>query len=195
MSGLESNSKESAMVEQNTEELVTQFNVVAEGGLGPDSRAISAIKSTENQPTQTQSGSLEKMKIRCFQTAADYLSKGYYQKALEQIRYVVEIDPSNSIARDFERKVVDLAMAEQKVKEIRKTPKEVTKTPERIPPVLVPQHATPSREPLSKYTLILIVVCVIALAAGAGYFFAKREGPEVRYAPIVTEPAGQVSTK
>ena len=150
------------MVEQETEELATQLNVVAEGGLGStEPGAVSAGKSGENQPTQLQSASLEKMKIRCFQTAADYLSKGYYQKALEQIRYVVEIDPSNSIARDFERKVVDLAMAEQKVKEIRKTPKEVAKTPERVSPVVVPHQATPSREPLSKYTPLFIATRAI----------------------------------
>ncbi len=184
------------MIEQETEELATQLIVVAEETLhSSEPGAVSTKTSVESQPAQIQSASLEKMKIRCFQTAADYLSKGYYQKALEQIRYVVEIEPSNSIARDFERKVVDLAMAEQKVKEIRKTPKGATRAPERATPVSIPPQALPSREPLSKYTLVLIVVCVIALAAGAGYFFAKREVPEVRYTPIITEPAGQASSQ
>ena len=51
-----------------------------------------------------KAAALEWLKNQYFQHAHEYIRKGEYQNALAEIRRVYIIDPSNSIARDFEKK-------------------------------------------------------------------------------------------
>lgn len=106
---------------------------------------------------------LGKMKIRCFQTAAEFVARGEYQKALDQIRYVVEIEPSNPIVRDFERKVVALAISRGETGDA-PAAAEAGDTPAERERDLVPQ-----------WVLAAVVVLVVLLAGATGFYFAWRE--------------------
>jgi len=106
---------------------------------------------------------LGKMKIRCFQTAAEFVARGEYQKALDQIRYVVEIEPSNPIVRDFERKVVALAIARGETED----------TPAAAEAGDAP--AGHERDLVPRWVLAAVVVLVVLLAGATGFYFAWRE--------------------
>ena len=68
--------------------------------------AISALKpgGDATQEKKDKAAALEWLKNQYFQHAHEYIRKGEYQNALAEIRRVYIIDPSNSIALDFEKK-------------------------------------------------------------------------------------------
>lgn len=120
----------------------------------------------EAPPAAPGSGSvaLDAMKIRCFQTATEFVARGEYQKALDQIRYIVDIEPSNPIVRDFERKVVALALSRGDVDQV----------PEKSSGQEV-DAAESTPEVLPKWVMAAVVVLVVLLAGVTGFYFAWRE--------------------
>jgi tetratricopeptide (TPR) repeat protein len=72
---------------------------------------ISALKSGGDalQEKREKAAALECLKNQYFQHAHEYIQKGEYQHALAEIRRVYIIDPSNSIAREFEKQFEALA--------------------------------------------------------------------------------------
>ena len=78
-----------------------------ESSLSPGAPAgIPALKSggDATKEKKEKAAALEWLKNQYFQHAHEYIRKGEYQNALAEIRRVYIIDPSNSIARDFEKK-------------------------------------------------------------------------------------------
>jgi tetratricopeptide (TPR) repeat protein len=61
------------------------------------------------QEKKEKAAALEWLKNQYFQHAHEYIRKGEYQHALAEIRRVYIIDPSNAIARDFEKEFEALA--------------------------------------------------------------------------------------
>ncbi len=66
---------------------------------------VSSLRSggDATQEKREKAAALEWLKNQYFQHAHEYIRKGEYQNALAEIRRVYIIDPSNSIARDFEK--------------------------------------------------------------------------------------------
>lgn len=111
---------------------------------------------------------LDAMKIRCFQTATEFVARGEYQKALDQIRYIVDIEPSNPLVRDFERKVVALALSRGDVDQA--TGKASAQQAD---------AAADTPEVLPKWVMAAVVVLVVLLAGVTGFYFAWREAAPV----------------
>jgi hypothetical protein len=134
-------------------------------------QAAAAEKRNGTAAPAPGSAALDNMKIRCFQTATEFVARGEYQQALDQIRYVVEIEPSNPIVRDFERKVVALALSRGETGETRARGD------------VAEESDAPTRELLPKWVLAAVVVLVVLLAGVTGFYFAWREaspgGPHV----------------
>ncbi len=72
---------------------------------------ISALRAGPDaaQDKKEKAAALEWLKNQYFQHAHEYIRKGEYQHALAEIRRVYIIDPSNAIARDFEKQFEALA--------------------------------------------------------------------------------------
>ncbi len=72
---------------------------------------ISALKSGPDatQERKEKAAALEWLKDQYFQHAHEYIRKGEYQNALAEIRRVYIIDPTNAIAREFEKEFETLA--------------------------------------------------------------------------------------
>lgn len=128
--------------------------------------AAGGADHAEAAPAAPGSGSvaLDAMKIRCFQTATEFVARGEYQKALDQIRYIVDIEPSNPLVRDFERKVVALALSRGDVDQ---APGETSGREE--------DAAESASDVLPKWVMAAVVVLVVLLAGVTGFYFAWRE--------------------
>lgn len=66
------------------------------------------------QDKKEKAAALEWLKDQYFQHAHEYIRKGEYQNALAEIRRVYIIDPTNSIASDFEKQFEALAQLKRK---------------------------------------------------------------------------------
>ena len=76
-----------------------------ESSLSPGAPAgIPALKSGGDATKEKKEKAAAHEWLKYFQHAHEYIRKGEYQNALAEIRRVYIIDPSNSIARDFEKK-------------------------------------------------------------------------------------------
>lgn len=143
-----------------------------------DNNALPQLTFLAGAKKGENASALEKMKIRCFQTATDFVAKGQYQEALDQIRYVVEIEPSNPIVRDFERRVVALAMSKGDSLQ----PKAETEGAQATPAPVVEKELMP------KSVLAIVVVIVIAIAGLTGYYFASRTSAPTTPTVILKQP-------
>jgi tetratricopeptide (TPR) repeat protein len=59
--------------------------------------------------SEEKAAALEWLKNQYFQHAHEYVRKGEYQNALAEIRRIFIIDPANTVARDFEKEIGQLA--------------------------------------------------------------------------------------
>jgi TonB family protein len=71
----------------------------------------------EGLRTRERVRALQRQKESYVQLAEEYLDKGDYERALEEIRRIYIIDPENTIARDLEYKIAQLVRLHQPVPE------------------------------------------------------------------------------
>ena len=97
-----------------------------------------------------RAAALEWLKNQYFQHAHEYIRKGEYQHALAEIRRVYIIDPSNSIARDFEKQfeALDQMKRGDSVRVYPSTPASA-QAPDTSPSVVTPP---PASAPPPEYT-------------------------------------------
>ena len=103
-------------------------------------RAISDVqrraivpKADDSQKVQKEAA-LEKLKSQYFQRSDDYVEKKEYQRALEEIRRIYIIEPGSVVAKEYEKKIEQLA-ALQARGESQAPPAEVVKESKKIAPV------------------------------------------------------------
>ena len=110
---------------------------------------IAALKpgGDATEEKKEKAAALEWLKNQYFQHADEYIRKGEYQHALAEIRRVFIIDPSNSIARDFERQFEALAQM-KRGESVRVYPSPPLSPPlSAAAPRISPAGATPENPP------------------------------------------------
>ncbi|HMK38187.1 MAG TPA: energy transducer TonB [Bacteroidota bacterium] len=112
---------------------------------------ISSLKPGADAPQdkRERAAALEWLKNQYFQHAHEYIRKGEYQHALAEIRRVYIIDPTNAIARDFEKQfeALDQMKRGDSVRVYPSTPAPAP-VPDTSPSVLAPG---PASAPPSEY--------------------------------------------
>ena len=101
--------------------------------IGDVQRRAAIPKPEESQKVQKEAA-LEKLKSQYFQRSDDYVEKKEYQRALEEIRRIYIIEPGSVVAKEYEKKIEQLAALHARG-ESSTPPAEVVKENKEIVPV------------------------------------------------------------
>jgi protein TonB len=136
-------------------------------------RRTTVPKAEDSQKVQKEAA-LEKLKSQYFQRSDDYVEKKEYQRALEEIRRIYIIEPGSVVAKEYEKKIEQLAALHARgdspapqaeaVKEIKKVAP-IAESPEEKPNI-----AEKSNKPK---ILIIAAAAIIILCVGAWFIFSK----------------------
>jgi TonB family protein len=139
---------------------------------------------------------LKEVKDQYFTRADEFIERGDYQSALAEVKRVKIIDPGNRIAREYEKKIAQLAAAQDPVFA---APKDGETQDEKIPPPSMKRGETTkpgtggsAKQPLPETDMVvappvpnrnaaprqkkfpvglIVAVAVVLLAGGAGAFY------------------------
>jgi periplasmic protein TonB len=137
-------------------------------------RRATTPKAEDSQKVQKEAA-LEKLKSQYFQRSDDYVEKKDYQRALEEIRRIYIIEPGSVVAKEYEKKIEQLA-ALQTRGESPAQPEEVVEESKKIIPdveTLKEKDILPEKSNKSKMIIIASVAVVIILI-GAWFIFSKN---------------------
>lgn len=94
-------------------EIVKSLPPMVERAINDSQRRL-AEKAQEPKESKEKEAALEKLKSQYFQRADEYVEKGDYEHALEEIRRIYIIDPNNVVAKEYEQKIQQLASLKAK---------------------------------------------------------------------------------
>ena len=207
------------ITEKNKSDITNSLPAMFERALSDTQRRAEALKQSEVKNTKGKEAALEKLKSQYFQRTDDYVAKGDYAHALEEIRRIYIIEPDSVVAKEYEQKIEQLAKLQQKSeespseekeaekeakkeekKEAKKKAKEEAKEEAAPPKETVPQIVEPPQPadeaPKSK-TLLVAGFVVMAAVIGVIIFFVlssrkKQEEPTPAVAAAQQQPASQI---
>ncbi len=136
-------------------------------------RRIISPKTDDSQKIQKEAA-LEKLKSQYFQRSDDYVEKKEYQRALEEIRRIYIIEPGSVVAKEYEKKIEQLA-ALQTHGESQAPPTEIVKESKKISAVA---EASREEEKITEKSnkpkiLIIAAAAIVILLVGAWLIFSK----------------------
>jgi protein TonB len=202
------------ITEKNKSDITNSLPAMFERAVSDTQRRAEALKQTEIKNTKGKEAALEKLKSQYFQRTDDYVAKGDYAHALEEIRRIYIIEPDSVVAKEYEQKIEQLVKLQQKSeespseekeakqetkKETKKEAKEEAKEEAAPPKETVPQTVEPPQPaeaaPKSK-TLLVAGFVVMAAVIGVIIFFVlssrkKSEEPAPPVAAAQQQPAPQ----
>lgn len=146
-----------------------------------DSQRRLAEKAQEPKEAKEKEAALEKLKSQYLHRADEYVEKGDYEHALEEIRRIYIIDPGNVVAKEYEQKIEQLAKLKAKSEEEKAAPKAT-------PPVEQKEEETPSEKKGSSKVLIIAIAAVIVAALGVWLLTSQssKEAPQQTEQQTVT---------
>ena len=97
-----------ALQVENRIAIIKSLNPMIDRAIGDVQRRLAVPKAEDTQKVQKEAA-LEKLKSQYFQRADDYVEKKEYQRALEEIRRIYIIEPGSVVAKEYEKKIEQLA--------------------------------------------------------------------------------------
>jgi periplasmic protein TonB len=183
---------DSALAAENREEIIKSFPAMIERAIADTQRRQAAAKPVEIPPEKKEKeAALEKLKSQYFQRADDYVEKGEYQRALEEIRRIYIVEPGSIVAKEYEQKIEQLIVVQtkgeaKKEQEARDEERAVASSQS----IESNQPSTTTWEPeeVSKTPVIIGIAAVIVLAI-IGWFIFKPNPNSEQEQQAVEKPA------
>ena len=137
-------------------------------------RRAAAPKAEDSQKVQKEAA-LEKLKSQYFQRSDDYVEKKDYQRALEEIRRIYIIEPGSVVAKEYEKKIEQLAALQTRGDTPAPQEVAVTESKKVIPVVEAPKGNIVLPEKSNKPTMLIVAaVAFVLLCVGAWFIFSKN---------------------
>ncbi|HOV98579.1 MAG TPA: TonB family protein [Bacteroidota bacterium] len=159
-----------------------------------DAQRRLAEKAQEPKEAKEKEAALEKLKSQYFQRADEYVEKGDYPHALEEIRRIYIIDAGNVVAKEYEQKIEQLASLKAKGEEPQE--KETTSQPSSSQPKQAEEQPLAETKGKSKLPIILAAAVVI-LGVGIWLFTSsgskKTQQPTQEQSVTSIEQPGSIS--
>lgn len=124
-------------------------------------------KAEDSQKVQKEAA-LEKLKSQYFQRSDDYVEKREYQRALEEIRRIYIIEPGSVVAKEYEKKIEQLAALQARA-ESQTPPTEVVKETTKVAPVI----EAPEKKSNKSKMLIIAAAAAVFLIVGAWFILSN----------------------
>jgi len=178
-----------ALQAENRTAIIKSLPPMIDRAISDVQRRAVAPKVDDTQKVQKEAA-LEKLKSQYFQRSDDYVEKKEYQRALEEIRRIYIIEPGSVVAKEYEKKIEQLAAlqakgetpapAEQAAPEIKK-PAPAAARPKEI--------EIPEEKSGKSKILVIAAAAVVVLAVGAWFIFSKGSGNKPVDQSTVQQPA------
>ncbi|MCX7983515.1 MAG: TonB family protein [Bacteroidetes bacterium] len=154
-----------------------------------DSQRRLAEKAQEPKDAKEKEAALEKLKSQYLHRADEYVEKGDYEHALEEIRRIYIIDPNNVVAKEYEQKIEQLAKLKAKGEE----EKLESQQPARE---LAQQEPSEVEEKKGSPKILVIAAAVVGIIALGVWLLTSRSpqesAPQQEQQPIANEQQTQV---
>ena len=157
-------------------------------------RAISdvqrrAVVPKEDSQKVQKEAALEKLKSQYFQRSDDYVEKKEYQRALEEIRRIYIIEPGSVVAKEYEKKIEQLA-ALQTRGESTVPPEEVAKESKTTIPVTEAREDKDELpEKSNKSKIFIIAAAGVLVLVGAWFILSKNSASKPSEQISVQQPS------
>ncbi|MCX6120860.1 MAG: TonB family protein [Ignavibacteriales bacterium] len=157
-------------------------------------RAISdvqrrAVVPKEDSQKVQKEAALEKLKSQYFQRSDDYVEKKEYQRALEEIRRIYIIEPGSVVAKEYEKKIEQLA-ALQIRGESPAPQEEVVKESKTTIPIAEAREEEdkPAAKSNKPKILIMAAAAVVILLVGTWFILSKNSASKPSEQLTVQQP-------
>ncbi len=131
-------------------------------------------KADESQKAQKEAA-LDKLKSQYFQRSDDYVEKKEYQRALEEIRRIYIIEPGSVVAKEYEKKIEQLAALQTRGESQAKQSEVLDESKKTVPSAGTQKETVNETEKShkSKKIFIIAAAAVIILLIGSWFIFSK----------------------
>jgi protein TonB len=191
------------VTEENKAEITKSLPSMFERAINDSQRRFAAVKPQEVKDTKEKEAALEKLKTQYFQRTDDYVAKGDYAHALEEIRRIYIIEPNSIVAKEYEKKIEQLTKIQEASDESQAVEKEKTPPVKETPPQPIKaekpvpvKETTPSAKK-SKIPLIAGAVAALLVVIAISIFVLSKKAnqtpppgtPVAAAQPTVSQPA------
>ncbi len=160
--------KDPATPPEGHDEIIKSLTPMIERAISDSQRRL-AEKAQEPKESKEKEAALEKLKSQYLQRADEYVEKGDYNHALEEIRRIYIIDPGNVVAKEYEQKIEQLIQikkkSEQEQKTVQKEPPVQEQQKEEIKKSKVVEAVEEETEEKGKSKIIIIATAAVVIAA------------------------------
>ena len=175
-----------ALQAENRTAIIKSLPAMIDRAISDVQRHIISPKTDDSQKIQKEAA-LEKLKNQYFQRSDDYVEKKEYQRALEEIRRIYIIEPGSVVAKEYEKKIEQLA-ALQEHGESQAPPTEVLKESKKIAAVAESEREKDKITEKSNKPKMFIIAgsAIVILLVGSWLIFSKGS---------TSQPTDQVSVQ
>ena len=177
-----------ALQAENRAAIIKSLHPMINRAISDVQRHAAVPKPEESQKIQKEAA-LEKLKSQYFQRSDDYVEKKEYQRALEEIRRIYIIEPGSVVAKEYEKKIEQLA-ALQARGESPTAPIEAAKeTTETVPVAQVQKEQDPGAVKSNMPKILIIAAAVVILSVGAWLILSKGSSSKSGDQGLAEQPA------
>ena len=178
-----------ALQAENRTAIIKSLPPMIDRAIGDVQRRAIVPKAEDSQKVQKEAA-LEKLKNQYFQRSDDYVEKKEYQRALEEIRRIYIIEPGSVVAKEYEKKIEQLA-ALQARGESPEPPAEVATESKKDAAVSeVPKRKDIVAEKSKKPKMLIIAAAaVVILTIGIWFILSKGSSSKPIDQGLVQQPA------
>jgi periplasmic protein TonB len=163
-----------ALEAENRTVIIKSLPPMIDRAISDVQRRTIAPKADDSQKVQKEAA-LEKLKSQYFQRSDDYVEKKEYQRALEEIRRIYIIEPGSVVAKEYEKKIEQLAALQTRGESPAPPEEGVKESKKNIPAAEVPEEKEiPAEKSNKSKILIVAAAAVVLLLAGIWFFLSKN---------------------
>ena len=161
-----------ALQTENRAAIIKSLHPMINRAISDIQRHVAVPKPEESQKVQKEAA-LEKLKSQYFQRSDDYVEKKEYQRALEEIRRIYIIEPGSVVAKEYEKKIEQLAALHARGESPAAPLEAVKETKETVPVAQVQIEQDTSSAKSNKSKILIIAAAVVVLSVGAWFILSR----------------------
>jgi TonB family protein len=177
-----------ALQAENRAAIIKSLHPMINRAISDVQRHAAVPKPEESQKIQKEAA-LEKLKSQYFQRSDDYVEKKEYQRALEEIRRIYIIEPGSVVAKEYEKKIEQLAALQARGESPTAPLEAVKEIKETVPVAQVQKEEEPGAVKSNLPKILIIAAAVVILSVGAWLILSKGSSGKSGDQGLAEQPA------
>jgi TonB family protein len=177
-----------ALPAENRAAIIKSLHPMINRAISDVQRHAAVPKPEDSQKIQKEAA-LEKLKSQYFQRSDDYVEKKEYQRALEEIRRIYIIEPGSVVAKEYEKKIEQLAALQARGESPTGPIESVKETTETVPVAHIQKEQDPGAIKSNMPKILIIAAAVVILSVGAWLILSKGSSGKSGDQGLAEQPA------